>query len=128
MMLAIYEFMRELPFFKEATFTVKNSETIQIVMNGNTRTMWCYPGKVGVRFLPFSSIGFRVSFFLAFDLRGTFRLLVASLKPPELLRRCARGMYSLARRDFRTKLNACIFGSPFALNYMCACFNRRGLY
>jgi hypothetical protein len=48
MMLAIYEFMRELPYFKEATFNVKNSETINITLNGIQRTMWCYPGKVGV--------------------------------------------------------------------------------
>lgn len=50
MMLAIYEFMRELPYFKEAVFNVKNSETINITLNGVERTMWCYPGKVGVRF------------------------------------------------------------------------------
>jgi hypothetical protein len=51
MMLAIYEFMRELPYFRDAVFHVKNSETISITLNGVKRTMWCYPGKVGVRSL-----------------------------------------------------------------------------
>ena len=48
MMLAIFEFMTELPYFKDAIFEVKNSETICITLYGNKRTMWCYPGKVGV--------------------------------------------------------------------------------
>lgn len=48
MMLAIYGFMRELPYFADAIFTVRNSETICITLHGKTRTMWCYPGKVGV--------------------------------------------------------------------------------
>jgi hypothetical protein len=45
MMAEIYKFMRQLPFFKEAIFKLKNQETIQITMNGNVRNMWCYPGK-----------------------------------------------------------------------------------
>lgn len=48
MMLAIYQFMKELPYFKDAIFITKNSETICIELYGNRRTMWCYPGKVGV--------------------------------------------------------------------------------
>lgn len=49
MMLAIYQFMRELPYFRDAIFTVKNSETITIILHGVERTMWCYPGTVAVR-------------------------------------------------------------------------------
>jgi hypothetical protein len=56
MMLAIYEFMKELPFAKEATWVVKNSETISITLFGNTRTMWCYPGKVEVSTPSLSSL------------------------------------------------------------------------
>jgi len=48
MMLAIYNFMRELPYFKEAVFVAKNSEIITITLDGGTRTMACYPGTVAV--------------------------------------------------------------------------------
>ena len=48
MMTAIYAFMRDLPFFDHVRFETKNSECIELYLNGNKREMWCYPGTVAV--------------------------------------------------------------------------------
>lgn len=48
MMTAVYGFMRELPFFDQVYFETKNSECIKIVMYGNERSVWSYPGTVAV--------------------------------------------------------------------------------
>jgi hypothetical protein len=54
MMTAVYGFMRELPFFYHVVFETKNSECIKIVMNGNERSVWSYPGTVAVCVIFFS--------------------------------------------------------------------------
>lgn len=52
MMTAVYGFMRELPFFDQVYFETKNSECIKIVMYGDERSVWSYPGTVAVCIFP----------------------------------------------------------------------------
>ncbi len=48
MMWAIYEFMKEIPYFKDAIFMTRNSETIICELYGNVKKMAAYPGTVAV--------------------------------------------------------------------------------
>lgn len=54
MMMGVLKFMKELPLFDECELLVKNSETIQISLYGNVKTISCYPGTVAVCFFLFS--------------------------------------------------------------------------